>query len=84
MDKYTFHNLYEEIKNESDEQLLADFYDHWGHPFSEVMGFNENSVENPKLRKELKEKTKRKQWQDKRDKKIEEMLNESNAQDDST
>lgn len=82
MDKYTFQDLYEEIKNESDKQLLTDFYTHWGKPFSEIIGFNENSVENPKLRKELKEKSKRRHWQDKRDKKIEEMLNSSNSRND--
>ena len=82
MEKFTFHDLSEEIKHESDKQLLADFYDHWGNPFSEIIGFNENSVENPKLRKELKEKSERRQWQDKRDKKIKEMLNNSSSRND--
>ena len=47
MDKYAFQDLYEEIKNETDEQLLADFYDHWGKPFKRIEGITKEPEEPP-------------------------------------
>lgn len=41
MEEYTFNDLYEEIRHETDEKLKEEFYIHWGKPFPKIIGLDE-------------------------------------------
>lgn len=64
MKNYTFKDFEEEIRNEQDEKLKADFYAHWGKPFTEIVGLEKDSVKNPEFRRELKQQSLKNQWQE--------------------
>ncbi|MGO3596472.1 hypothetical protein GTI81_07640 [Enterococcus faecalis] len=74
MKPYTFNDLYEEIRNETDPKLLAEFYRHWGKPVGKITGLGEPDVKNKELRKELKEKSQKKQWEDRQAKRAKKMF----------
>lgn len=74
MKAYTFNDLYEEIRNEADPKLLSEFYKHWGKPFGKITGLGEPDIKNKELRKELKEKSQKKQWEDRQAKRAKKMF----------
>ncbi|HFP6571774.1 hypothetical protein ACPTFE_08360 [Enterococcus faecalis] len=81
METYTFNDLYEEIRNEADPKLLAEFYKYWGKPFGKITGY-EPDVKNKELRKKLKEESRKRQWEDRQAERAKKMFGDEPKESD--